>query len=454
MLSALLSFVPDAYTGDDGVIRIKFEIEASQLENVFLAGQLLLEDMFPQTASLGALRLHGNQYEINFQPGLPATGALQFSGGAGQYLPLQTEAAYDPGEGFQPIFFITTQDGSIPDPGVPTPPTAAVGAAGALTGLYEYVVTYVTAAGETLASIDSNAVTVSAQNVNLTAIPVGGPGTLARRIYRQKNGTDAYRRVTEIADNTTLVYTDSNSDASIAANPEPPAVDTAHAIILSAQARVPGSGGNVAAGTVRTVTTAPIGTLAVTNPNPFVGGEDEEDTESFRERLLDRIRNPLTGAPDDLKAMAENVFGVEAAVVYQNDNMGVATPGHATVRISGSGGAIPDAATVDAVFAAISEIGFANITLHVGTFTPIPTNITVDVELDGTYTLAEVTPGVQEAITEYINSLPVGATLRVSAIVDAVYGLAGVVDVVVTTPATNQTTAADAKRTPGVITVT
>jgi uncharacterized phage protein gp47/JayE len=75
------------------------------------------------------------------------------------------------------------------------------------------------------------------------------------------------------------------------------------------------------------------------------------------------------------------------------------------------------------------------------------------VTLESSYTLGDVTAGVQAAIAAYINQLPVGATLYLSGIIDAVFGLPGIVDVVVTSPATNQTTAATHKKTPGTITV-
>jgi uncharacterized phage protein gp47/JayE len=73
---------------------------------------------------------------------------------------------------------------------------------------------------------------------------------------------------------------------------------------------------------------------------------------------------------------------------------------------------------------------------------------------DPAYTLAQITPAVQSAVKDYINNLEVGATLYISGIIDSCFGLPGVLDVVVTTPATNQTTPANNKRVANVITVT
>lgn len=330
----------------------------------------------------------------------------------------------------------------------------AVGAGPGMTGDYEYVVSFVTAAGETLAGPDSTVVSVSNQSVNLSAISLGGPGTTARRIYRQKGGTGDYFRVAEIANNSATTLNDSMSDATAATQPIAPEFDTAHAVEIQAQSLTPGTEANVPANTVTIVSQGPGGIMLVSNPAPFTGGSDQENSEDFRQRILSYVRAPQTGSPGDLKVWAEDVQGVDTATVFENDNVGTATPGHVTVRIAGPNGGIPDATVQQNVLDAIKSHGIANITYHVATFAPVTTNVTVDVTTESTYTLGDVTAGVQQAISEYVNGLPVGGTLYVAGIVDAVFGLAGITDVVVTTPSSNQTTAATSKRIPGTITVT
>jgi uncharacterized phage protein gp47/JayE len=107
MLSALQAAVADAYVGPDGAISIIFRIEASQLENLYLANQLLLEDSFVSSATFQALRRHGEQYGLSMQDGTVSTGVLTFSGGGGTYVPIGTEVAYDPGAGLDPVYFET-----------------------------------------------------------------------------------------------------------------------------------------------------------------------------------------------------------------------------------------------------------------------------------------------------------------------------------------------------------
>jgi uncharacterized phage protein gp47/JayE len=451
MLASLTSAVPDAYTGEDGITRIIFDIETGQLENLYLAHQLLLEDMFVTTASYTALLRHGEQYGLAPMDGSKALGTLSFTGDGGTYVPIGTEAGYDPGGGIDILYFQTTIDGTIPNPGDPPAPVVALNAAaGNLNGLYEYAVTFVTVEGETLPSPVPPGISPVNQQANLTAIPLGGPGTIARRIYRDKNGTDIYRRVTEISNNTATTFTDNVTDATVASGALAPSADTAHAITLAAESEDSGVENNVIIGTITALTNAPGGLTDVTNKVAFSGASDPEDTNDYRTRLLNFIRAPGTGSPQDLVAWSENIVGVESATVFPN----TPSPGTVTVRISGTGGTVPSAGLIAQVQSALVANDLANIAIVVTSFTAVPTNITVDVTTLGTYTLTDVTPGVVQAITDYINSLDVGGTLFISGIVDCVFGLAGIQDVIVTTPSSNQTTAATDKRTPGVITVT
>jgi uncharacterized phage protein gp47/JayE len=453
MLALLVASIPDAYVGDDGNWRITFEIQAGQLENLFLANQLLLEDMFITTASYSALLRHGEQYQVAPKGGTLASGSLTFSGGGGTYIPIGAEAAHDPGGGLDPVFFNTTIDGTLPNPGIPSAPTIADGGAGGIpAGLYEYGVTFQTSAGETELGATSNALALAASHqITVTGIPVGGPGTTARNLYRRVDG-GAWTKLTNASIVTTLNNNTTTSivDGSVTEfGGPPPEESTAEQITLAAAAVDPGEDGNVATGTVNVLSDAPSTLTGVVNPVPFTGGAEPEDTEEFRQRLLEWIRNPQTGSPSDLQAIAESVAGVESATVFPN----VPTNGSVTVRISGPGGSVPDPDVQANVLSTLQDFDIANITIYVSTFTSVPTDVIVAVTTGGTYTLTDVTPSVTDAIANYINGLAVGETLRISAIIDAVFGLSGIDDVVVTEPASNLTTAADSKRTPGTITV-
>lgn len=97
--------------------------------------------------------------------------------------------------------------------------TAAVGAAGVLTGTYTYYVTFVSSFGsESAPSVASTPVTYAAQQGALSAIPVStDPQVTKRRIYRAGGGIVGTLLVTEIADNVTTVYADNSADTVLGA---------------------------------------------------------------------------------------------------------------------------------------------------------------------------------------------------------------------------------------------
>jgi hypothetical protein len=101
----------------------------------------------------------------------------------------------------------------------PGAPTLALGSAGVLTGTYYYMVTYVTANGETNAGTVSASISPSSQQVSITAIPTDTIGyATARKIYRTAAGgatTGPFYLLTTIADNVTTTYTDNTADGSL-----------------------------------------------------------------------------------------------------------------------------------------------------------------------------------------------------------------------------------------------
>lgn len=111
----------------------------------------------------------------------------------------------------------------------PSAPTVAISAtAGALTGAYKYAVALITGywqgptgtgtlltEGNTGGGTASATVSPSAKQVNLTNIPIGGTGVVARIIYRTKAGGATYYQLVQISDNTTTAWTDNAADASL-----------------------------------------------------------------------------------------------------------------------------------------------------------------------------------------------------------------------------------------------
>lgn len=446
----LLARIPDINLSVDTLARIILEVMSGGIEGLYLANQLLHDDMFVQTAQTTALARFGDQYGLEIKVGTGSTGLVRFSGAGGTFIPTGSEVASDDGAGTI-LSYLTSEDGTLPTPGSPTAPTLADGGAGAMAvGTYEYVVTFLTPGGETtIGAVSATIAQAASHRVSLSAIPIGGAGTTSRKIYRRVNG-GAFGLVTTIADNSTTTYSDNNAATGAA----PPDLSTAESVILAAESEDVGTIYNAAPSTITTLISVPDGVTDVTNTTAFSGGTDEEDPEEFRAALLEVLRNPGSGSPGDIKAWAERIDGVETASVFTNDNLGTPTNGHTTVRISGPDGTVPDTDVEDAVLADLEERGLANITFHVGTFTPVAVNVTVNITEASGYTLGDITPNVQSAISDYINSVPVAGTLTVAGITAAAWAVTGVADAVVSVPASSTTYTAVQKPTPGTITVT
>lgn len=452
MLAMYQTSIPDVYIGEDGNLYLFLSVFSGVYESVFVAVEVIQEDMFVQTANPSALARHGIQFSLPRKAGTAASGELRFSGAGGTFIDLGAQVAYDPLNGTDLLYYVTNQSGTIPNPGVPTAPTLVdLATPGTLNGTMEYAVAFETAEGITLIGAISDPLTVALSQIQLSAIPLGGAGTTARRIYRSRDGI-GFNLVVRILDNTTTTYTDNVEEDTLGA--EPVTVNTAEAVVLTAEAENYGVEYNAAPSTIRLLSNVPDGVTDVTNIGPFVGGSDLEGTEIFRSRLLRKLQNPETGSPSDLKSWAEEIPEVETATVYPNtDAAGNPLDGHVLVRISGVGGSIPDSTIVNATLARLELEDIANITIHVGTFTPLSTNVGVTVIPDSGYIVADLEPSIANAIAAYINSLEVGASVLKSGIVAAVFNLPGVANVTVTTPAVDTATGAAEKRVIGTVTV-
>lgn len=454
LLAALLVRLPDANTGPDSIFRIWAEIFSNTAEGLYLGMQLLHDDMFIQTMSSLALVRAGEMYGRPQKPGVLAAGSVTFAGTGGTFVPLGTVVSAPRASQDDSLDFQTTAAGTIPAPGIPTAPTAADAGAGALAaGTYEYAVTFITAGGETALGAISNALTIAINhNVTLTAVPLGGPGTTARKIYRRVNG-GAWANVDALnatfANNTTTTGTDSDTTPTGVA----PTASTAEQITLAAAATDVGSDYNVATGAITDLSDAPAGLSSVTNTASFTGGADAEDIEAFRQALLEFVRAPQSGSAADLQVWAESIDGVETATVFPNvDLSNVAAPGTVSVRITGPNGATPDPTVVAAVLAYLQSKDLANITILVGTFSAHNIDVTADVTTDVGYVLADVTDSAIAAMTAYINSVPIGGTVYKAGIIDSIFGLPGIINV--TTTFADTAVAATEKPVPHTLAVT
>lgn len=107
----------------------------------------------------------------------------------------------------------------------PKAPTTAEGAAGNLTGTYQYKQTNVTASGETEPGPASVALTVAAKAITVTIQVSPVHRVTSRKLYRTEDAGVTWNLVTTVSDNSTTTYSDDTADVSAGASP--PDVTTA-----------------------------------------------------------------------------------------------------------------------------------------------------------------------------------------------------------------------------------
>ena len=81
-------------------------------------------------------------------------------------------------------------------------------------------------------------------------------------------------------------------------------------VTVTAECLAPSTLGNVAAHTITLLSEPISGVTSVDNPEAFSGGTDEEDDDSYRERVLATYDEPLSGAKKDYERWAKEVPGV------------------------------------------------------------------------------------------------------------------------------------------------
>lgn len=172
---------------------------------------------------------------------------------------------------------------------------------------------------------------------------------------------------------------------------------------VGATCRTGGAAGNVAADTVTVLRAAIDGVKAVTNPAPFSGGVNAESDDSFRSRVYDKIRRPITsGNRNHLIYWAKQVSGVGGAKCLGAEVCG---PGKAKVIILSDQYDAPDAVILENVKNHIEEERQIGADVTVAAATPKEVSVVVTVSMVAGYNLADIRQNIQAALLEYIGSV-------------------------------------------------
>lgn len=184
---------------------------------------------------------------------------------------------------------------------------------------------------------------------------------------------------------------------------------------------VPGAAGDVLAGTIGLLTSAIPGIDTVSNAAPMTGGLDAESDAAFKARFGNYLASLSRATPG---AIEESVAGVQqglsVSIAENVDQTGAVSMGSFVVTVDNGTGA-PPAGLLASVAAAVNAVR------PVGTRFAVQGPVVVNANISMTLTLAPgaqaqfVIATVSNAISAYIEALPVGAGLPYSRLAQIAY---------------------------------
>lgn len=183
-------------------------------------------------------------------------------------------------------------------------------------------------------------------------------------------------------------------------------------VSIYAEAEKAGSSGNVEAGKVVVAVSVPSEIETVTNPYTFTDGEDEESDDELRERIRKTFINQSNGTNSAFyEQLALSVEGVvKVGVVAQVRGVGTVN-----VYVCGNDSAVGSIALAE-VQALMDEARELNVDVQVFNAAFREYEVIFTAVAKTGYSAEEVIQKCKQASVDYINSLPAGGRLYLSAL--------------------------------------
>ncbi|MBQ0097926.1 MAG: baseplate J/gp47 family protein [Oscillospiraceae bacterium] len=187
-------------------------------------------------------------------------------------------------------------------------------------------------------------------------------------------------------------------------------------------AEVAGKSGNVEAGAVSVIVTPVVGITSVKNLNAFEGGENAENDENLRKRVLESYKDISNGTNSVYyKKLAQSIDGVYSAGVYPKAR----GTGTVNVYVAAKGG--PVTASVLSQVQDIMDVSRElNVDVKVYQATRLNYTLYVRLEQEDGYDFDELSITIRNKLCEYINSLGIGVDVLLKDIGEIIYHTDGV----------------------------
>ena len=219
---------------------------------------------------------------------------------------------------------------------------------------------------------------------------------------------------------------------------------------VPAAAVEPGKAGNVIAGTITIMAAMPAGIQGCTNPEPFHDGDDAENDEALRSRLLDSYRRLPNGANAAYyEQIARSYNGVAAAVAVGRPR-GV---GSVDVYIAADEG-IPDQDLLAVIRDYLQQRREISVDLQVLAPTPVPVNISVSIQPTANVSFATAQKQVEQALQNAFTGALLGKSVTLAYLGDLLYHLEGVANYRFSLPTSDVAASPTILPTLGTVTIT
>lgn len=191
---------------------------------------------------------------------------------------------------------------------------------------------------------------------------------------------------------------------------------SALSVTVPVVAQASGMAGNVRSGTIVQLATAIPGIDAVTNTAAMSGGSDAETDSALRVRFSSFLDSRTRATAQAVGfAIASVQQGISFTIAERVDTAGAVRPGHFTVTVDDGTGA-PSPSLIAKIFAAVDAVRPIGGTFSIRSPILVPVNVSAVVL--GTEAAAAA---AQAAVSAFISSLPIGASLVISRLYQVVH---------------------------------
>jgi uncharacterized phage protein gp47/JayE len=193
------------------------------------------------------------------------------------------------------------------------------------------------------------------------------------------------------------------------------------AIDLPIVAQTPGPMGNVTAGAVSAIAAVVPGLDFVSNTLPLSGGSEAETDDKFRARFRDYINSRSKATPDAVAYAVMSLHQSMRLVQFENtDATGAWLPGHFLV-VADDGSGQPSASVLSIIRGAIDKVRPIGSGFTVRAPDVLPVTISVSLASGGDPVSTSIQALIVNAVTAYVEQLPIGPTLSLTRIAEVVY---------------------------------